>query len=164
MEEGFRKQVALASASCSLAKCLARLRLIAMTEDHSQVHSTYCKLTGRGMPLGISEHLRWNAWKARGWTDADLELVIRHIQSLMAAKRRYPESLRLYNLIDPDRFQEDLVEARALARIPKPDRGKESVLKATGREVTHEKPARTAAQVMAGDEALKALLRLRDTL
>lgn len=136
-----------------------------MREDHSQIHSLYCQLTGRDLPLQMPHHFMWNAWKAKGYTEADLRLVVAHIQGLIKAKRRYPESLRLYNLVgNLDRWAEDLVEARALARIPKPDRGKESVLKATGREVTHEKPARTAAQVMAGDEALKALLRLRDTL
>ncbi len=88
-----------------------------MNEDHSLIHLKYCELTKRDLPLDMSHHYAWNAWKAKGYTPADLELVVNHIKTLIRAGRRFPESLRFYNLImDLDRFAEDRAEARALAR------------------------------------------------
>lgn len=132
------------------------------TEDHSAIHAAYRRLTGREVPLTIAEHIRWNAWKAHGWTEADLELVVKHINSLIAAGRRWPESFRLYNLIEPERFATDLAEARALARKPRYAPGKADVLRSTNRPSEPEQaPARTADQVMRESQAFKEFRQWR---
>jgi len=46
----------------------------------------------------------------------------------------------------------------------KPQGDRESVLRATGRIDTPETPARTAEDVMHGNEALKQFLQLKETL
>lgn len=106
-----------------------------MTDDTyiRKLHAAYVRLTGRPLPLEMSMIFRWEVWSAKGWTEDDLETVIRYIQRLIKDGRRFPESLRLYNLLDPDKFVEDLAEVRARSRIKREDPGRASVLRATGR-------------------------------
>ncbi len=125
------------------------------TNKYRTIHALYCRLTGRQLPLDMGLAFRWELWESRGWTEADLRLVIGHIQSLIKQERRRPESLRLYNLINPERFAEDLSEARALSRVHKP-MPRDRVLAASGRPNTGcECNARSAAQVMADNRAFE---------
>lgn len=137
-----------------------------MTEDNKSIHQVYCNITNRDLAMSMPMHFMWNDWKAKGWTQDDLELVVRHIKSLIQINRRRPESLRFYNLIqNHDSFAMDLADARALARSPRLDKAKLSVLRATGREPEqNENSTRTAAQVLAANKALSELLKLRDNL
>lgn len=104
----------------------------------------------------------WELWSASGFTTDDLAVTVRHLKS------RSREPLRAFRfewfIGNTERFGEDLAEARALLRGPKPDPGKESVLKATGRTAAAPEQVVTPAQVLAGNAALKALLDLRDSL
>lgn len=107
----------------------------------------------------MAMHFAWEAWTSHGWTEADLVLVVKHIKKLIGLNRRRPESLRFYNLIgDTERFLEDVSEARALNRAPKPT-AKDIIRPQRERDTS-----RTAAQIMAGNEALKKLLEVRDEL
>lgn len=136
------------------------------SEDHTALHAVYCAITKRDFRLTMREHFAWNVWKAYGLTEADLRLVVAHVNNLIAKGRRFPESLRFHNLIgNVDRFREDLAEARALARVPKVDKGKASVLAATGRSAEAPQPqSKSAEAIMRGNAELKKLLRLRDSL
>ena len=136
-------------------------------EDHRLIHSAYCKFTGNyDLVLTMSRHYQWNAWKAQGWTEDDLLLVIKNIKNKIRMGRKWDSALRFSKLIgDTESFGEELCEARALARVPKVDKAKESVLKATGRtNETSSDTVRTAAQVIKGAEELQKLLKLRDSL
>lgn len=41
-----------------------------ISEDHTAIHSIYCLLTNRTLPLEMPHHFMWNAWKAKGYTEA----------------------------------------------------------------------------------------------
>ncbi len=134
-------------------------------EDHSALHSVWMQATHRDIAMSITDHHRWNYWVAKGWTEADLRLVIAFINRRIKAGRRFPESLRLYNLIDVDRFEQDLQDARAEARQyaarPRP---RQNMLSSVGRPEPIKDNAQSAGQVIRDNEALKALLKFRDSL
>ena len=137
-----------------------------ITPGIAATHAVYCNITDRAL-LMTSRHLwAWEIWKAKGFTEDDLRLVVRHIKNLIKLNRRRPESFRFHLLVeDTDRFAEDLAEARAAARTPKTDYGRREVLKATGRAtVSNENKTRTAAEIMAGNVAFKEFLKLKETL
>jgi len=132
-------------------------------EDHSQIHRLYCSKTGRDMPLTMSMHWAWNTWKAHHWTEADLELVIQHIKNLIKQDRRRPESFRFNNLImNTDRFQEDLSEARAYARIL-PLTFKARVMEGRPKQERKEN-VRTPAEILAAAEAFRKFREYAKTL
>lgn len=135
------------------------------TEDFTSIHSVYISCTDRNLPLSVREHFLWAAWTAHEpkWTADDLRLVIAFINGRIKQGRRFPESLRLYNLIDPARFADDYLDAKAEARKPvRSDR--QSVLEATGRPEQVPDHVQSAEQVIRGSEALRKLLELRDNL
>ncbi len=143
--------------------------MIDETPELKSLHTLYCQLTQRELEPSMAMLFLWRDWKAKGWDQGDLFLVINHVKQLINAGRRFPESLRLYNLLDQERFAMDLSEARALARIPKVDKGKESVLRATGMSSSDKiEPqldnVKTPASILKGEKGLKALLKLRDQL
>ncbi len=117
------------------------------TEDHRESHAIYCTLAGRDLPLTMTIHWQWNLWKSKGWTMDDLRLVVQHIKMLIKEDRRRPESLRFHNLIgNTERFNEDLAEARALARVPR-ETNRDRILQATGRPQASLDNVQTAGQV-----------------
>ncbi len=134
-----------------------------ITEDHTQIHSVFCKLTNRDMRLDTGVHMRWNLWKSKGWTEADLALVVAFIKGRMRTGRRFVESLRLNNLIDPDRFCEDLCDAKAEARIPRKTE-RDRVLAQVGRVEPVRDTARPVRDFVPDPEGLRTLLALRDSL
>jgi hypothetical protein len=104
------------------------------------------------MPLTMKMHYAWANWNAQGWTEIDLELVIDHIKSLIKQDRRRPESFRFNNLImDTERFQQDLSEARSFARAPKPT-FRDRVMEGRPKQGVKE-TVRTPEQVMAAERA-----------
>lgn len=130
--------------------------------DLTRWHALYCALTDRELPCTMAMNFTWENFISHGWTEADLALVVKHIKSLIKLKRRRPESLRFHLLIgDTERFNEDISEARALARVPKPNYRRQEVLKATGRTEEPKSGFLTSEEVLASD-AFKALLNIRD--
>lgn len=98
-------------------------------------------------------HFQWHAWTAMGWTEPDLRLVVNHLKRLIRLERRRPESLKFHNLINVDRFSEDLADARAESRV-KPVTPRDRILSATGRVANNVTAnVRTAAEIMAGNQA-----------
>lgn len=137
-----------------------------LTPRLQELHSTYCRVTKRQLPMTSRHMWAWEMWLSHQWTEADLKLVVQHIWNLIKKDRRRPESFRFHNLIeDTSRFEEDLCEARALYRTKPVDPGKADVLKATHRPLTAPTtPPRTAGDVIRGNEELRRLLALRDSL
>ncbi len=123
------------------------------TESHDEIHRLYQTITNRDMPCTMAMHFQWNMWKSKGWTSDDLVLVVNHIKGLIKEDRRRPESFRFMNLIgNVERFNEDLSEARAYARIPKRT-PRQEVLEATGRTESVKDTSRTPAEVLASANA-----------
>lgn len=131
------------------------------TELATDLHAAYCSLTGMDLPLTMQRIFSWTAFKAKGWTKEDLALVIRHLQRKIRLARKWPSALLFRNLIERlDYFDEELSEARAMARAPKIDKGKADVLRATDRH--HEPPTsqcKTCEQVMKEHQQMAALLK-----
>jgi len=127
-------------------------------ENHTALHQTYCALTHRNMVLTTREHYGWNAFVAKGWTEDDLRLVIGFIQRRIKAGKRFPESFRFHNLIlDQSRFADDLLDARAEARQPRPS-AKDRLLASTNRPAPIHDNAVRADQV---HERSQLALRLK---
>ncbi len=131
-------------------------------EDHSQIHQAYCRLTDRDMRLDTGVHFRWNLFKSKGWTEADLALVVAFIKGRMKTGRRFVESLRLNNLIDPDRFADDLQDARAEQRVHKPT-FRDRVMEGRPKQGVRES-VRTAGDVIAAATAFEKFREFGRTL
>ncbi len=125
-----------------------------ITPGLKALHALYCSLTGREITFDMPALSRWEQWTARGWTEADLRLVVGFINRKITKEERRIESLRLHNLIDTARFEDDLQDARAAGRKPKRDPERARVLQATGRdyekwdEKAKAKPVDTAAAIL----------------
>ncbi len=106
----------------------------------------------------------WEAFCLK-FSDEDLKIVVRFIKD-KERMGKPTRSLTFRNFISgPESlefFEEDLCEARARNRATRVDTDRASVLRATGRSDTPEKPVRSAADIMAGDAAFKEFLKMRD--
>jgi hypothetical protein len=87
-----------------------------------EAHQLYCQLTGQCLRLAFDrERLWYELWRA-GYTRQDLRLVITYLQREIRAQRRNVGALKLSNLLQPDRFEEDLQISRVRLRPPPPVR------------------------------------------
>src|SRR5262247_1920506 len=73
-----------------------------------QLHRTYCQLTGQNLSLHLERHRWWSLFVHAGFTQADLVQVVRYLQKQICLNRRYVGALKLSNLLQLDRFEEDL--------------------------------------------------------
>ena len=83
-----------------------------------QAHALYCRLTGQSLPLRYDRERLWYEVLRAGHTLADLEHLIRYLQREIRATRRQVGALKLSNLLQPDRFEEDLGISRLQLRPP----------------------------------------------
>lgn len=133
----------------------------------SNLHHEYRTLTGYDLGLDYWRERCWADWCSKGFTVEDLRLVVRWLKDGIRKETRRPGCLKFSNLIQQlDRFEEDLVEAKAELRnkIHAPTE-KQMVLRATGRV---DKPAprheRTPADILAGHKAFEEFKRLKELL
>ena len=71
-------------------------------------HQFYCHLTGQSLRLGFDRERQWYEWLRAGFTLEDLRRVILYLQQEIREGRRNVGALKLSNLLQPDRFEEDL--------------------------------------------------------
>lgn len=106
----------------------------------------------------------WELWLTE-FRSPDLELVVSHVRGKIREKPKLLRCLKFeWFICNRENFAEDLAEARAMSRLPHRDRGRESVLLATGRQEEHTNHVRTPKDILCGEQALKKLIELRDTL
>jgi hypothetical protein len=91
-----------------------------MIQRIQQAHALYCRLTGQRVSLRFDRERLWYELFHAGFNEADLERVIRYLQREIRAERRNVGALKLSNLLQPDRFEEDLNISRVALRAPKP--------------------------------------------
>src|SRR5438094_10654681 len=84
--------------------------------DH--LHARYCRLTGQSLSLGFDRQRLWYEFLRAGFTAEDLERVIRYLQREIRRERRNVGALKLSNLLQLDRFEEDLNISRVRLRAP----------------------------------------------
>jgi hypothetical protein len=82
-------------------------------EQIAGAHQLYCQLTGQNLRLGYDRERQWYQWLRAGFTLQDLRHVITYLQREIREGRRYIGALKLSNLLQLDRFEEDLNIRRA---------------------------------------------------
>lgn len=128
------------------------------------LHDEYARLTGLVVPLTLPRIYAWEAWIASKHTAADLALVVGHLRTKIHDRGRLMGALSFHRLIEMlDWFDEDLAEARALARRHRVPPNREAVLRATGRKSEPPPtPARSVGEILAAEAALRRFLQVRD--
>ena len=86
----------------------------------AQLHQTYCRLTGQKLSLGFDRERLWFEFHRAGFTAKDLARVVRYLQKEIQHARRNVGALKLSNLLQLDRFEEDLNISRVRLRPPPP--------------------------------------------
>jgi len=76
-------------------------------------HQLYCQLTGQTLRLGFDRERQWYEWLRAGFTLEDLRRVVAYLQREIRLGRRNVGALKLSNLLQLDRFEEDLNIIRA---------------------------------------------------
>jgi hypothetical protein len=91
-----------------------------MIERIQQAHALYCRLTGQRVSLRFDRERLWYELFHAGFDEADLQRVIRYLQREIREGRRNVGALKLSNLLQIDRFEEDLNISRVALDAPKP--------------------------------------------
>jgi hypothetical protein len=91
-----------------------------MIERIEQAHALYCRLTGQRVSLRFDRERLWYELFQAGFNEADLQRVIRYLQREIREGRRNVGALKLSNLLQMDRFEEDLNISQVRLYAPKP--------------------------------------------
>jgi len=86
----------------------------------AQAHQLYCQLTGQRLRLAFDRERMWYELLRLGYSLQDLRTLITYLQREIRAQRRNVGALKLSNLLQPDRFEEDLQISRVRLRAPPP--------------------------------------------
>jgi hypothetical protein len=90
-----------------------------MIERIPQAHALYCRLTGQRVSLRFDRERLWYELFQAGFNELDLQKVIRYLQREIREGRRNVGALKLSNLLQIDRFEEDLNISRVQLYAPK---------------------------------------------
>ena len=85
-----------------------------------QAHQLYCQLTGQSLRLAFDRERMWYELVRAGYSLQDLRVVIAYLQREIRVGHRNVGALKLSNLLQPDRFEEDLQISRVRLRSPPP--------------------------------------------
>ncbi|HEY7617035.1 MAG TPA: hypothetical protein VH744_09550 [Terriglobales bacterium] len=91
-----------------------------MIERIQQAHALYCRLTGQRVSLRFDRERLWYELFHAGFNEADLQRLIRYLQREIREGRRNVGALKLSNLLQIDRFEEDLNISRVQLYAPQP--------------------------------------------
>jgi hypothetical protein len=81
-----------------------------------ELHQTYSQLTGQNLSLRFDRERLWYEFLRAGFTQADLIQVVVYLQKEIRQTRRHVGALKLSNLLQLDRFEEDLHISRVRLR------------------------------------------------
>jgi len=90
-----------------------------MIQRIQTAHALYCRLTGQRVSLRFDRERLWYELFHAGFNEADLQRVIRYLQREIREGRRNVGALKLSNLLQLDRFEEDLNISRVQLYAPK---------------------------------------------
>ena len=85
-----------------------------------QAHQLYCRLTGQNLRLDYLRERQWYELLHQGFTLEQVRRVILYLQREIREGRRNVGALKLSNLLQPDRFEEDLNIRRLRLQPPPP--------------------------------------------
>jgi hypothetical protein len=83
-----------------------------------QAHELYCRLTGQKLRLDYVRERQWYELLHQGFTIEEVRRVIVYLQREIREGRRNVGALKLSNLLQPDRFEEDLNIRRVRLETP----------------------------------------------
>src|ERR1700737_2862356 len=84
-------------------------------------HELYCQLTGQKLSLRFDRERLWYEFLRAGFSAHDLKSVVAYLQKEIRASRRNVGALKLSNLLQLDRFEEDLkISGGRLRGSPRP--------------------------------------------
>src|SRR5262249_26271633 len=83
-------------------------------------HELYCRLTAQKLPLRFDRERLWYEFLRAGFNAQDLKTVVAYLQKEIRANRRNVGALKLSNLLQLDRFEEDLNISKVRLRSPPP--------------------------------------------
>jgi hypothetical protein len=83
-----------------------------------QLHQTYCRLTAQNLTLRFDRQRLWYDFIQAGFTATELTRVIGYLQKEIRHSRRNVGALKLSNLLQLDRFEEDLNISRVRLTSP----------------------------------------------
>ena len=86
----------------------------------AQAHELYCQLTGQKLRLDYVRERQWYELLHQGFTLEEVRRVILYLQREIREGRRNVGALKLSNLLQPDRFEEDLNIRRVRLEPPAP--------------------------------------------
>ena len=117
-----------------------------------QLHQLYCQLTGQTLRLRFDRERLWFDFLQAGFNQTDLKRVISYLQTEIRAARRNVGALKLSNLLQLDRFEEDLHISRV--RLTPPPR----------RTVPSTQSSLQPETILSPDQIRQQLSALRQTL
>jgi uncharacterized protein Smg (DUF494 family) len=79
-----------------------------------ELHELYCHWTDQTLSLRFDRERLWYEFLRAGFSAADLKRVVTYLQKEIRAQRRNIGALKLSNLLQLDRFEEDLNISRVL--------------------------------------------------
>jgi hypothetical protein len=85
-----------------------------------QAHQLYCQLTGQRLTMRFDRQRQWFELLRAGFTLPHIRRVIRYLQREIREGRRNVGALKLSNLLQPDRFEEDLAISSVALEPPPP--------------------------------------------
>jgi hypothetical protein len=89
-----------------------------------ELHGLYCQWTAQPLNLRFDRERLWYEFLRAGFSAADLKQVVSYLQKEIRAQRRNVGALKLSNLLQLDRFEEDLhisrVRLKPLIQRPNP--------------------------------------------
>jgi hypothetical protein len=83
-----------------------------------ELHELYCRRTGQNLSLRFDRERLWYEFLRAGFNAEDLSRVIAYLQKEIRATRRNIGALKLSNLLQLDRFEEDLNISRMHLKTP----------------------------------------------
>ena len=83
-------------------------------------HELYCQLTGQKLTLRFDRERLWYEFLRVGFHPEDLKTVVAYLQKEIRASRRNVGALKLSNLLQLDRFEEDLNISKVRLRSAPP--------------------------------------------
>lgn len=91
-----------------------------MKNEIQQAHDLYCQLTGQTLSLGFERERLWFDLLKTGVTLEDIRRVVGYLQREIREGRRNVGALKLSNLLQVDRFEEDLQISRVRLKLASP--------------------------------------------
>jgi hypothetical protein len=89
-------------------------------------HELYCQLTGQQLTLRFDRERLWYEFLRAGFSADELKIVVAYLQKEIRASRRNVGALKLSNLLQLDRFEEDLNISKVRLRSAPPSESSRS--------------------------------------